>query len=388
MGEVPLIMSKLRTVSVEGDPARYAHSASRRVGVRSRTRLVLGGAVGLTLFGLLYGVQMRYLQKEFSGQVEPWSLTLRVALVHWYLWGLLTIPIAIISRHIRFGAIRLLPFLALHLALAIVMTLTHVALRTTWQWMFEQVDPTFAGWQNAFVWLLFIDYHWGLLTYAGSACSVYAVRFARSEIRALALRTALNEARLDALRMQLQPHFLFNTLNAISALVREDPVRAEKMITLLSDLLRTTLVKSDVSEVPLDEELEFVNRYLAIQLMRFGDRLEVRINIDPKASGRLVPWQILQPVVENAVTHGLSKTGSCIVEISAEARLDETIIRVRDEGPGLSDQHEFGIGLSTVRARLEQTYGGRARFDLSNIERGGCLVEIAIPRGDSRNDDR
>ncbi len=381
-------MTDLNRDSSKIELATYARSASRRVGVRSRTRLVLGGAIGLTLFALLYGVQMRYLQKEFSGQVHPWALTLRVALVHWYLWGLLTIPIAIISRHIRFGAIRLLPFLALHLALAIVMTLAHVALRTTWQWMFEQVDPTFESWQTAFGWLLLVDFHWGLLTYAGIACSVYAVRFTRSEVRALALRTALNEARLSALRMQLQPHFLFNTLNAISALVREDPVRAEKMITLLSDLLRTTLVKSDVSEVPLYEELEFVNRYLAIQVMRFGDRLEIRINIDPKASGRLVPWQILQPVVENAVTHGLSKTGSCFVEISAEARDDETIIRVRDEGPGLSDQLEFGIGLTTVRARLEQTYDGRARFDLSSIETGGCLVEIAIPRGASRNDDR
>ena len=102
----------LNPASSKIKPSRHVRSASRRIGVTSRARLVLGGAVGLTLFGLLYGVQMRYLQGEFSGQEQPWALTLRVALVHWYLWGLLTIPIAIISRHIRFGAIRLLSFLA------------------------------------------------------------------------------------------------------------------------------------------------------------------------------------------------------------------------------------------------------------------------------------
>ena len=381
-----LIMTDLRTISGESAPATCLPWA-RRAGLASRARLVLGGVVGLTLFGLLYGVQLRYLQSQFGGQVE-WAQTLRVSLVHWYLWGVLAFPIVLISRYVKFGALRPLPFLAIHVAAAVALVLAQVALRTTWDWLFEQVEPTFEAWSNAFTWLLFVDYHRGLLTYAGIACSVYAVRFARSETRALALRTALNEARLSALRMQLQPHFLFNTLNAISALVREDPKRAEKMIILLSDLLRTTLLKSDVSEVPLSEELEFLNRYLAIQLMRFGDRLEIQIDIDPRARRRLVPWQVLQPVVENAVTHGLSKTGRCFVGISAEVRPDETIIRVRDEGPGLSDRPEFGIGLSTVRARLDQTYQGRGRLDLSRNETGGCVVEIAIPRGASHDDDQ
>ena len=132
-----LIMTDLRTLSGESAPATYSPWA-RHTELASRARLVLGGAIGLTLFGLLYGVQLRYLQSQFGGQVE-WATTLRVSLVHWYLWGVLAFPIVLISRYVRFGALRPLQFLAIHVAAAVALVLAQVALRTTWDWLFEQV---------------------------------------------------------------------------------------------------------------------------------------------------------------------------------------------------------------------------------------------------------
>jgi two-component system, LytTR family, sensor kinase len=183
--------------------------------------------------------------------------------------------------------------------------------------------------------------------------------------------------------MQLNPHFLFNTLHAISALMHKDVEAADCMIARLSDLLRYALESTDAQEVPLKQELAFLERYLEIEQTRFGDRLVVRKQIDPLALEALVPTLILQPLVENAIRHGIephARRG----EIRLSARRDAGMLHleVRDNGGGLitaNGSPEEGVGLSNTRARLAELYGDRHRFEFRNADQGGLIVHLVIP---------
>jgi sensor histidine kinase YesM len=190
----------------------------------------------------------------------------------------------------------------------------------------------------------------------------------------------LQRAQLEALRSQLIPHFLFNTLHSIAELIHENPRHAEQMVLQLGELLRKSL-KTQALEVPLAEELEFIRSYLAIEQTRLGERLELRWKIDPAVLGARVPSLILQPIVENAVRHGIaaSPRGGRL-EIAA-ARIDDQLrLEVRDNGPGFKpddDATRSGIGLSNTRARLERLYGDRAGFTLTHD--GGVVASLALP---------
>jgi two-component system LytT family sensor kinase len=182
--------------------------------------------------------------------------------------------------------------------------------------------------------------------------------------------------------MQLHPHFLFNTLNAISTLVHKDPEVADRMIARLSDLLRLTLENIGVQEVRLAQELEFLERYLEIERMRFPDRLEVRMRIAPETLDARAPYLILQPLVENAIRHGIApRSTRGRVEVRAERKNGMLILEVRDDGPGISPKAnpKKGLGISSTRARLEKLYGAAHRFDLSNASEGGLVVTLAWP---------
>jgi hypothetical protein len=198
------------------------------------------------------------------------------------------------------------------------------------------------------------------------------------ERQALELAAGLAQARLDALKMQIQPHFLFNALNSIAALVHKDPAAADEMIGALSEFLRCTLAGSARQEVPLLEELEFVRRYLAIELVRFGDRLKCEQTVPPETFGALVPMLILQPLVENAVRHGLSSvTGPALLKISARVEQGMLHLVVADNGPGPGSKSGEGIGLANTRARLRELHGDKARVELRTD--GGCAIEISLP---------
>ncbi|MEI8341828.1 MAG: histidine kinase, partial [Verrucomicrobiota bacterium] len=185
------------------------------------------------------------------------------------------------------------------------------------------------------------------------------------ERQTLELTAGLAQARLDALKMQIQPHFLFNALNSIAALVHKDPVAADEMIGALSEFLRCTLAGSARQEVSLLEELEFVRRYLAIELVRFGDRLQCEQDVPPETFGALVPMLILQPLVENAVRHGLSSvTGPARLTIRARRERDTLKIIVADNGPGSGSDAGEGIGLANTRARLQELHGNRAQVEI------------------------
>jgi signal transduction histidine kinase len=225
------------------------------------------------------------------------------------------------------------------------------------------------------------------LALAGLAHAVqFQRRYREREKHAVLLSARLTDARLRALRNQLQPHFLFNALNGIATLVRRDPPAAHDMLTSLSELLRLALSQSDRQEIPLHEEIEFLDRYLEIQKMRFGDRLTISKEIEPGTLDCAVPPLVLQPLVENAIRHGIEPLGSpgC-VRISARRADDVLVLAVEDNGAGIQSEHAshspngHGVGLASVRERLESLYQGRASLQVRNGMNEGVRAEVRLP---------
>jgi signal transduction histidine kinase len=203
------------------------------------------------------------------------------------------------------------------------------------------------------------------------------------ERQAVELRERLTHARLEALRSQLQPHFLFNTLNGAATLMHTDVAAADRMLTQLSDLLRATLTQGGPQEIPLVEELELLDRYLAIMLVRFRDRLSVSVDVTPAARAALVPQFLLQPLIENALEHGIgARPGPGRLEIRAARDGDRLRITITDDGPG-PDPHaviDAGIGLANTKARLAQLYGDDQQLTLEPVdETGGGRVTVSLP---------
>jgi LytS/YehU family sensor histidine kinase len=214
----------------------------------------------------------------------------------------------------------------------------------------------------------------------------YYNSFRKGELKASELRTQLVQSQLEALKMQVHPHFLFNTLHSISALLSKDTEGARKMITRLGDFLRLTLENSGSMEVTLQQEIEFLNGYLEIERIRFQDRLTTEIRVDPEVLDVRVPNLILQPIVENAMRHAIGNSKSGRVEVTAAPRNGVVRIEVKDNGPGiqaeqlLEARHGRGLGLANTQARLAGLYGDSARFELSNNPTGGLIVSFEIPR--------
>jgi two-component sensor histidine kinase len=211
----------------------------------------------------------------------------------------------------------------------------------------------------------------------------YYQRYQTSLVQAAQLQTQLAQAQLQALKMQLHPHFLFNTLNTISALVQEDPEGAERMIARLSDLLRLSLERTGVQEVPLRQELEFLHLYLDIERTRFEERLTVSFEIEDDAMEARVPSLILQPIVENAIRHGLSnRTSNGQISIHAARQGGNLSLMVKDNGCGLPVDGVYrrnGLGLTTTRGRLERLYGNNQSLILRNVKNGGVEARILFP---------
>ena len=208
-------------------------------------------------------------------------------------------------------------------------------------------------------------------------------RYRQAALQRTQLEARLAEAQLDALRMQLHPHFLFNTINAISVLMRKgESSSAIRMLGGLGDLLRRSLASTRVEFVPLDEELEFIGRYLDIETTRFPDRLRVSLEIEPAARRARVPCLILQPIVENAIEHGIApKISGGKITITARVADGKLVLVVRDDGVGLSDEltpRGHGVGLSHVRKRLAQLYPGRHRFTLEPAD-PGTVATVELP---------
>ena len=222
-----------------------------------------------------------------------------------------------------------------------------------------------------------LDFHVGIVVY----WMILLLRYlSDSERRLSKLQTELARAQLQALKMQLHPHFLFNTLNSISALLHKDVETADEMIGELGEFLRLTLTNPDSNEIVLRKEIDFLKCYLRIEELRFKDRLATDFEIEPDTLDALLPNLILQPIVENAIHHGVSvRTGSGQIRVTTQRENGKLRISIQDDGPGASEEIQEGIGLSNTRERLRRLYGEQFRLEMENLARGGFVVKIEIP---------
>ncbi len=337
-----------------------------------------------TLIGLAFAGQL-YLSKAKLGEPVPWTFAASRALSDWYVFALLSIPALGLARRFSLGDARWALNLITHLAASALFSVAWMALRAVvevWLTRGGMGAVTFAA---AFNRALVTTFFYNLLIYwviisVGYAFDYYR-KFNERELRAAELEKRLTEARLQALQMQLNPHFLFNTLHAISSLMHQDVEAADRMLVRLSDLLRHALESTDTQEVTLREELDFLSRYAEIEQTRFGDRLKIEMHIAPDTLDALVPNLVLQPLLENAIQHGLephARPGR--VEVSARRDGDLLRLEVRDNGGGLPNGKVVeGIGLANTRARLKQLYGARQSFGLANTDPAGVVVAITMP---------
>ena len=360
-----------------------------------RRRLIYFGVVVLvwTAIGFFFTFQVYFAMIRSDRPVE-WSETFAVQFSYAYIWALVTPLVLWLARLFRLEQEHWRRNLLLHVlfstACAVLVGCMLYAFNTLY-WD-RPMGTTAPFWLISRSIILNASENYGiycLILLARHALDYYR-RYMAGERRAAQLQAQLAEAQLHALKMQLQPHFLFNTLHSISALVYTDVDAADKMIARLGDFLRLTLENSGTQEVTLQQELEFLKCYLEIERIRFQDRLTTTLHIDPQALDTQVPNLILQPIVENAIRHGIApRSTPGQIDILAERKNGTLRIRIKDNGPGLILNRSFdgsfkeGVGLANTRARLEQLYGAAHRFELANDPRGGLVVTLEIPSGTS-----
>lgn len=333
-----------------------------------------------TVIGLSFAFQF-YISSAKAGLDVSWKQAVGYALGDWYVFALLSIPVVWMAGRFQFESGKRLLSLAIHIPFSLIFSLAYMVLRAwigTWQ-----SEASFA---DAFQPLLVKTWHFNLLIYwvivAVSFAFDYYGKFRERELRAAELEKRLVEAKLHALQMQLNPHFLFNSLHSISALMHQDVEAADRMVVRLSDLLRAALDNSGAQEVTLRNELKFLQSYLEIEQIRFGSRLTVKTDVPPDLLEARVPNLILQPLIENAIRHGIephAKAGR--VELRAQLVDGALVLDVWDNGAGVTDATAVneGIGLSNTRARLQTLYGNAHKFELGNRPEGGLRVRLTIP---------
>jgi signal transduction histidine kinase len=338
-------------------------------------------------------------QRLVAHEETAWWRYLVAWLVADYIWALLTPVILWLGRRFPLERRSWLRSAMIHIPLSIgcaAFVLTTAEALYSGLHLFP-LDTRSLG--TAVVEALIREFQWGVVTYwcviAVKLGFTYYRRYREREqevskfaLRASELQSQLMSARLSALKMQLQPHFLFNSLNAITVLVRQQKAKdAELMLGRLSDLLRGVLEDFDTHEVSLRRELEYLQLYLAIEQVRFADRLRVEISIDPAAQDASVPPLILQPIVENALRHGIGRSSSAGHILISTAKIDGRVeIRVQDDGPGFRTDlspEQLGIGLTNTRARLQQLYGPEAGLEIESGDGGGAAVTLRFAFRDS-----
>lgn len=342
-----------------------------------------------TVFGIWTVVALvQYLQGIVTLSLEGNEIDLfRMALDYaaWYSWALATPLILFFARVFPLDGKTRSRNLFIHFGLSICISICMVFLYAGWcRWMNLLTETEEAQ--------LFVQYSYviDMLVYFAilgiREAILYSDKILKGELHSARLKANLVQAQLQALKMQLHPHFLFNTLNSLSELMHEDAPSAEVMLDRLKDFLKMTMEADGAQEIPLEKELEFLRDYLAIQQMRFQDRLEVDFQIDPGTVSYRVPNLILQPIVENAIRHGIaSRPEAGKIEIRTSHEKGNLCLRIMDDGPGMSENSiesipvREGVGLSNTRARLAQLYGESHSFDMTNGPLGGLLVTVQIP---------
>lgn len=342
-----------------------------------------------TLIALAFASQVNFTQAR-RGYIVTWKFALTTALADWYTFGLLSIPTLWLARRFHFDEAGWRRGLAVHGLAGPVFAVLWVVLRVGIEVVRSRERQPNFDFYEAFHWTLVRSFYFNLLVYwviVGASHGVeYYRRYRERELRATELEKLLAETRLQALQAQLNPHFLFNTLNSISTLMHRDVAAADHMIVRLSELLRAALASAGAQEVPLREELDFLRRYLEIEQVRFGPRLKVDFEVAQDTLELPVPNLLLQPLVENAIKHGIAprKLGGRI-EVGARREAGDLRLWVRDNGAGDGQATRgSGLGLANTRARLEHLYGERQRFEFGPAPEGGFAVQIRIPAAASK----
>ncbi len=335
--------------------------------------------------GTLFTVQSYVYRINVGQEITFWDLY--PSEVFFFLsWGLLTPLLVLAARKFRVGTTKRASRIGVHFLLAIGVAISQ---RVVYEFIVQTLKATA---ERPFSWerltnnvIGFSDY--GFFIYFIVVFIAHAVDYykqmTQAQLNETRLKEELTSSQLHALKMQLQPHFLFNTLNTISVLIKDEPQKAEQMISLLSDLLRLTLQHTNNQEISLKEELNYLRLYLEIEQIRFGNRLKIRIDAEPSTLDAKIPTLILQPLVENAIKHGIGeRRGEGFIGISS-VRMNESLkICVKDNGSGLNmlnNSNSTGIGLSNSRSRLQSLYGSVSSITISNGSDGGAEVEILIP---------
>jgi two-component system LytT family sensor kinase len=321
---------------------------------------------------------------EMRGEALDWSASARTALAAGIGWLLLVPMVIAADRQLPIARDVLYPRLLLHVPLSVVVS-----------WAFAYVyygasralgvpvetalltGPPLSAFHR-FNWLVY----WAVIGWY--VASEYQDQARDRTVRTAELERLLTQSRLDTLRTQLHPHFLFNALNAISAHVESAPRTARWMLEQLGDLLRLALDHAEDQVIPLQRELAFVDRYMKLQKVRYEDRLDVVLDVDPLALQALVPTFILQPLLENAIRHGIAtRSAPGQIEIQAWCEGDALHLSVRDDGPGLSVnwdiERQAGVGLSNTRERLKRLYGDRQSFAIAGAVGSGVQVDLRFP---------
>jgi hypothetical protein len=349
----------------------------------------------LSLIGLWLLLSLIFSSQLYlSGYVPTWSRAFSAEALYWFSWGLLAPLVFWMCRrvHARPWSIRAPAILVGALVAAalqpVIAELIGAALAPL-GWCYADCTANSAPFGNDFVMRAVRVAGVNLPVYAGVVLAWHAGAYYRESreraLRAAELESSLRTAQLAALRSQLNPHFLFNALHSLAELVHSNPKLAEDLLVRLGELLRKVLDSSSHQEVALEDELEFIRGYLDIEQIRLGDRLQVRWDIDPATLRARVPSLCLQPLVENAIQHGISahaKPGTLAIRASRSA--DFLVLEVHDSGPGLESgatNPRSGIGLSNTRVRLESLYGARHGFELVNHD--GFMVRMRLPFGDA-----
>lgn len=344
---------------------------------RTRSLWLFGLAIWIVL-GLMSAAQGAT-WRIYAGRPVPWGSLLANSLGDWLTCGMFTPAFYWMVRHfpIRHSrGERWWSSLPVHLAGSIVFTLLKVSV---WTPLSNALNPEES---RSYSQMLFGGFYADMLAYWASVGVIHAIEYYR-ESRERQLEAS--RLALENLRAQLQPHFLFNTLQSISTLIYRDQAAADRMLTQLSELLRLSLRNTGVQEVPLSEELGFLERYLAIMRVRFGDRLVIAVDVKPDVLDVLVPSLVLQPIVENAIEHGMEDRpdkGHVHVRAARDGGGASLLLEVSDDGPGLgggaaSPKHGNGIGLANTRERLARLYGPAGRVE--TLSGRGLTVRLTIP---------
>ncbi|MEW6127802.1 MAG: histidine kinase [Acidobacteriota bacterium] len=354
--------------------------------LRLHLAIILGGWLLLALISTVqrYADSMQKVASENFFSVLFWSLGM------WLYWALATPPVFQLAKKIPLNKKTLAYATPIHFLLAFLFGLLHItvlALMGVWfSTALAGAPPTFQQeFVRVFSYFLYLEFvfYWAILG-AGIAQDSYQ-KYRERELQAKEFEIQLSQARLQALKMQLHPHFLFNALNTVSMLIRNrEPEQAVQMIAGIGDLLRHSLNDHTAQEVPLAAELAFIRRYLDIEQSRFADRLRVEIDAPGDLLTAQTPNLILQPLVENAIRHGINKSSSAnLIRIAAARQNGWLELSVQDNGCGFAKDWQAdesqGIGIKNTRARLQQLYGSEQQLIIENAEPNGARVRLKIP---------